>query len=202
MKEVNQEKSCEIAGVEAVRDLIGQLPKLAIESAEHGHKIGPNTQIDGLVCFSHGGIKYALVIEAKSDGAPRYVRSGVFQLKGYVAHLSKSDRVDSGRRWIPMLVSPYLSPQARAICTEYDVAYLDLVGNTHLAFDTVYIDRASTGRPKSETRKLRSIFAPKAAAILRVMLQDPDHAWRVTALAREANASLGHVSNVRKALLE
>ena len=100
-----------------------------------------------------------------------------------------------------MLVSPYLSPESRSICLDHDVAYLDLVGNAHLAFDHVYIDRAVADRPGAETRALRSIFAPKAAAILRVLLRKPDRAWRVAELAEAANASLGHVSNVRKALL-
>ena len=100
-----------------------------------------------------------------------------------------------------MLVSPYLSPESRSICLDHDVAYLDLVGNAHLAFDHVYIDREVADRPNVETRALRSIFAPKAAAILRVLLRKPDRAWRVAELAEAANASLGHVSNVRKALL-
>ena len=100
-----------------------------------------------------------------------------------------------------MLVSAYLSPESRSICLDHDVAYLDLVGNAHLAFDHVYINRAVADRPKSETRALRSIFAPKAAAILRVLLREPARAWRVAELAEAANASLGHVSNVRKALL-
>ena len=99
------------------------------------------------------------------------------------------------------LASPYLSPQSRAICTDHDVAYLDLVGNTHLTFGDVYIDRAVADQPKSETRALRSIFTPKAAAILRVMLRDPDRPWRVVELAERAQASLGHGSDVRKALL-
>ena len=75
-----------------------------------------------------------------------------------------------------MLVSPYLSPKSRSICVDHDVAYLDLVGNAHLAFDHVYIDRAVADRPKSETRALRSIFSPKAAAILRALLRDPARA--------------------------
>ena len=101
-----------------------------------------------------------------------------------------------------MLVSPYLSPESRAICADHDVAYLDLVGNGRLAFDSVYIERAVAEKPTSETRALRSIFTPKAAAILRVLLRDPDRAWRVADLAAEASASYGHVSNVRKALIE
>ena len=101
-----------------------------------------------------------------------------------------------------MLVSPYLSAQSRAICTEHDVDYLDLVGNARIAFGTVYIERTVADRPRSEARALRSIFAPRASAILRVLLRDPDRAWRVADLAEEANASFGHVSNVRKALLD
>ncbi len=100
-----------------------------------------------------------------------------------------------------MLVSPYLSPESRSICLDHDIAYLDLVGNAHLAFDHVYIDRAVPDRPKSETRALKSIFAPKAAAVLRVLLREPTRAWRVAELAEAASVSLGHVSNVHKALL-
>ena len=81
-------------------------------------------------------------------------------------------------------------------------SHLDLYGNAHFAFGNVYIERSVPDRPKSETRSLRSLFTPKAAAILRVLLRDPARAWRVTDLAETANASLGHVSNVRKALLD
>ena len=147
-------------------------------------------------------IRHALIIEIQSNGAPRFVRSAVYQLKGYIADALQSGHDDPGRRLIPMIVSPYLSPDSRSICTDHDVAYLDLVGNAHLAFDGVYIDRAVPDRPKAETRALRSIFTPKAAAILRVLLRDPTRPWRVADLARAANASLGHVSNVRKTLLE
>ena len=101
-----------------------------------------------------------------------------------------------------MFVTSYLSPEARQICKEHGVAYLDLFDNAHLKFDDVYIDWAVSDKPKSESRALRSIFKPKAAAILRAMLKDPQHPWRVSELATAANASLGHVSSVRKALLE
>ena len=82
------------------------------------------------------------------------------------------------------------------------VAYLDLEGNARLVFDGVYIERSVPNRPKPETRALRSIFTPKAAAILRALLREPNRPWLVTDLAASANASLGHVSNVCKALLE
>ena len=201
MKHVERLREQEILAVDAVQELLGNVPSVQVGSVKYQHPIADNLQIDGRIGFSHGGASYQLIIEVKSDGAPRYVRSGVFQLKGYVAHLHQFGHTEMGERWIPMLASHYLSPQSRAICTDHDVAYLDLVGNAHLTFGDVYIDRAVADQPKSETRSLRSIFTPKAAAILRVMLRDPDRPWRVVELAEEAQASLGHVSNVRKALL-
>ena len=194
-------KSMEIRAVDAVRDLLGNVPGVQLESVEYERKIGRDYRVDGLVGFAHHGGNYALVVEVKSNGAPRFIRSAVYQLESYVARLRRSGEANGGQCFIPMIVSPYLSPESRAICLDHDIAYLDLVGNARLAFDTVYIDRAVAEKPVSETRALRSIFTPKAAAILRVLLREPGRAWRVADLAAQARASYGHVSNVRKALL-
>lgn len=201
MKRADEARELEILAVDAVRKLLGSVPSVQVESVKYQHRIADNLQVDGRVGLSHAGRSYQLLVEVKSDGAPRHVRSGVFQLKGYVAHIHQLGQAETGERWIPMLASPYLSPQSRAICTDHDVAYLDLVGNAHLAFGDVFIDRAVADQPKSETRALRSIFTPKAAAILRVMLRDPDRPWRIVELAEKGRTSLGHVSNVRRALL-
>ncbi len=192
----------EIKAMNAVHDLLDHVPRLEVSSIRQERLLGSDQRIDGWIDFEHGDGIYALIIEVKSNGAPSIVRSAVYQLMGYLAHARQSGHGDPGRRLIPMFVSPYLSPESRSICSNHDVAYLDLVGNAHLAFDNVYIDRAVADKPKSETRALRSMFTPKAAAILRVLLRDPERAWLVADLAEAANASLGHVSNVRKALHE
>lgn len=198
MQSVETVKELDIVAVDAVRDLLGHVPNLEIGS------VGRDYPIDFRIAFSHDGVNYALIIEVKANGAPSVVRYAVYQLRNYVAHVDQSNYAYAGQRLIPipMLVSRYLSPRSREICTDHNVAYLDLFGNAHLAFDSVYIDRVVADKPKAESRALRSIFNPKAAAILRVMLREPNRAWRVTDLAEKANASLGHVSNVRKALLE
>lgn len=202
MKTRNLVRDLEVAALDAVGDLLAHIPHLkATSSVRHGHLLESGDPVDGRIEFEHSDDTYVVVIDVKRNGAPRFVRSAVYQLKGYLAHVGQSTYDDSHQRWIPMLVSPYLSPESRSICLDHDVAYLDLVGNAHLAFGDVYIDRAVADRPKAETRALRSMFAPKAAAILRVLLRDPAKAWRVADLAEVANASLGHVSNVRKALL-
>ena len=194
-------KDLELLAIDAVCDLLRDVLNVQVESVEYERTIAGDYGIDGVVAFSHHDQSYALVVEVKSDGAPRFVRFGVYQLESCVARLRQSGDAHAGRHLIPMIVSPYLPPNSRAICLDHDIAYLDLVGNARLAFDTVYIERAVAERPVSETRNLRSIFSPKAAAILRVLLREPGRAWRVADLAAQARASYGHVSNVRKALL-
>ena len=190
------------AAESAVRDLISHVPNLEMGSVDYEEIVERDYQIDLRIALSREGVNYALIIEVKGNGAPSFVRSAIYRLRNYMTYANQSNRADVDQRLIPMIVSPYLSPRSRAICIDHSVAYLDLFGNAHLDFDSIYIDRVVADKPKSESRALRSIFNPKAAAILRVMLRDPDRAWRVTDLAKKANASLGHVSNVRKALLE
>ena len=188
--------------MDAVRALLEHVPNIQITTVCHEPNLASGYQLDARIDFGHGGMRYAFLIEIKPNGAPRFARSAVYQLESYIAHLNRSDHHDVPRQFIPVLVSSYLSPESRSICLDHDVAFLDLYGNTRLAFGNVYIERSVADRPKSETRSLRSLFTPKAAAILRVLLRDPARAWRVTDLAEAANASLGHVSNVRKALLD
>lgn len=201
MKKGMLTKSLESAALEKVHTLLSRVPNIKIASSVQEPKPGARFRTDGQIDFSHANARYSVLIAVKSNGAPRTVNYAVFRLKHYLERLRGPDSEDSGRHLIPMFVSPYLPPEARTICNEHDVAYLDLVGNAHLAFADVYIDLAVPDVPKSEVRSLRSIFSPKAGAVLRAMLREPKRSWRVAELAKSANSSLGHVSNVRKELL-
>ncbi len=196
------EKRVESTAVDAVRALLEHVPDIQIIGVRHEQHLGSGHQLDVRIDFGHNETRYALLMEIKPHGAPRFARSAVYQLESYIAHLHQSEHQDVTRQFIPMLVSPYLSPESRSICLDHNVAYLDLYGNAHLAFGPVYIERSVPGKPKPEARAQQSLFTPRAGAILRVLLREPARAWRVTDLAEAANASLGHVSNVRKALLD
>ena len=202
VKSYELEKSVESAAVDAVRALLEHVPNIQIVGVRHEHHLKSGHRLDARIDLDHDGSRYALIIEIKPNGEPRFARSAVYELESCIAHLRRSEHQDGTRQFIPMLVSPYLSPAARSICLDHKVAYLDLYGNAHLAFGPVYIERSIPDRPKSEARALRSLFTPRAGAILRVLLRDPTLAWRVTNLAEAANASLGYVSKVRNALLD
>lgn len=202
MKPKDLAKKIETAGLVAVRDLLCNLPGAEAIPVDPTRNVKGRYPVDGLLRVHYGGNTRLFVIEVRAQGAPRFVRAAIYQLESCVARMRQSVGESGTQQFIPMLVSPYLSPESRAICDDHEVAYLDFEGNVRLVFDGVYIERSVPNKPKAETRALRSIFTPKAAAILRALLREPERPWRVTDLAEKANASLGHVSNVRRALLE
>ena len=202
MKDIASEKSLEVSASEAVRGLLHRIPAAKVSQVVQAPLPGRRWQADTLVRLEHGDETWLIVLEVKAQGAPRIVRSAMYQLESYVAQMRREGGQQRDGQPVPMLVSPYLSPESRAICHEHDVAYLDLEGNAWLAFGGIYIERTVPSKPKPEVRELRSIFTPKAAAILRALLREPDRPWRVADLAASANASFGHVSNVCKALFQ
>ena len=129
-----------------------------------------------------------------ANGQPRHVRLALWEL----THAIQRDCPDA----IPLLIAPFLSPASQALCKEHKVAFLDQQGNARLVFDGVFIERVAAGKPASVRRDLKSLFTPKAAQVLRLLLRDPWRPWRVTELAGKAEVSLGQVSNVRRGLLD
>jgi hypothetical protein len=132
----------------------------------------------------------------KTDGQPRNVRYAALQAREYI------NRGPRNQRAYPVVIAPYISPASQEICREMDVGYADLAGNTHLAFGNIYIDRQVAENPFHRRREQRSLFSPKSARVLRVLLTDPLRPWKVEDLARRARVSLGLVSNVKKMLVD
>ncbi|WP_418132262.1 type IV toxin-antitoxin system AbiEi family antitoxin (plasmid) [Variovorax sp. 375MFSha3.1] len=186
-------KNVERQAAAALRVLLEQVPAIQLLDIEH-EALSPDHGVGIVAHFEVYGRRQALVCEVKSSGQPRHVRLALLQLRDYVMNQAKDA--------VPVFIAPYLSPEAQALCREHEVGYLDLEGNARLALDSVFIERQVASKPAVERRELRSLFKPKSAQVLRVMLRDPQRAWRVTELAEAAEVSLGHVSNVRVGLLD
>jgi hypothetical protein len=154
----------------------------------------PGSGFDILAEFSLEGARRLLACEVKSVGQPRHVRAALLQLR------KAAEKFDPPA--MPIFIAPYLSQEAQALCREFEVGYLDLVGNALITFDTVFIERHVDTKPSVVQRNLKSIFKPKSAQILRILLRDPDRAWRVADLSQASDVSLGHVSNVRGELVD
>jgi len=178
---------------EALRQLLVNVPLIQVEGIEVetavSGKWGPGLIARLLV----NGRQHLLVCEYQSNGQPRYARSALLELRNYVAQRAPQAT--------PLFIAPYLSPAVRRMCEENGVSHLDLVGNARIAFCSVFIERLVVEKPAAMQRELKSLFRPKSAQVLRAMLREPTRAWRVTELSKISRVSLGHVSNVRTALL-
>lgn len=180
--------------VDMLRSLFARNPAIEIGGIALVPRIGSGHPVDVLASISALGRHHRIACEVSSNGQPSHVRNAVLRVRDHVANLE----FDAA----PMVAAPFLSERSRALCLEYGVGYLDLHGNAYLQVGGILIDVSVPGKPSADRRELKSLFRPKAARILRTMLRDPGRAWRVADLALAANASLGHVSNVRRALLE
>lgn len=189
-------KELEERAIEHMRHLLAPMPLAAKNlQVEEQPRMG-SLRPDFLINLGSGSEGWTLVCEVKSDGQPRNVRYAALQVRDCIG------RGPKGQRMYPVVIAPYISPASQAICKEMEVGYADLAGNSHLAFGDIYIDRQVTENPFHRRREQRSLFSPKSARVLRVLLTNPLRPWKVEDLARRARVSFGLVSNVRKMLVD
>ena len=193
LKALDSMKSVQRRAAGELRQLLEQVPVIDVLDIEHQMQKSDHG-IDLLARVKVSGRQHALVCGVGASGQPRHVRVALLQLRDYVANQAKDAT--------PIFIAPYLSPEAQALCREQGVGYLDMEGNARVSFGSVFIERQVASKPAVERRELRSLFKPKSAQVLRVLLRDPQRAWRVTELAQAADVSLGHVSNVRVGLVD
>jgi hypothetical protein len=194
LKDANSLKELEERAAATLESVLKEISILKLEHIDVEPQVGsyhPDI-LAHLIVADHPQV---LVGEVKSSGQPRYVREGLLQLRNFIEHTPRM-------RATPLFIAPYLSPEARTICRDNKVGYLDFQGNLRLEFDGVFIERIVERKPSSERRELKSLFRPKSAQVLKSLFRDPKRPWRVEELAQSAGVSLGHVSNVRSGLLD
>lgn len=176
----------------ALRKLLGEVPvidRVLVRKRSEGGGFHFTAQVD------MQSARHTLACRVESNGQPRQVRAAVQALREHADAL--------GAAVTPVLAAPFLSPEARAACTEKGIGYYDLEGNARLVFGSVFIDRQLTAKPSPGKREAPSLlFKPRSAQVLRLLLREPERTWRVAELSEAAGVSQKHVSNVRAGLLE
>lgn len=203
MKTLERMKEGELGPLiaDALRQQLERIPSIAIQSIDNEVVLNdPHAalrRLDIVARLRTGDREATLLCEVKNPGFPKQIRHAINLLHAYIGRYHNGAAQGT---FVPIVGSSWLSPESRAICQAAGVGWLDLAGNCRIAFDTIFIERETAERPKPAARSYKAVFSPKAGQILRTLLRDPDHAWKVADLAEAANASLGHVSNVRSAL--
>lgn len=192
LKKPSTLKKLEERAALAVKELLEHVPALQVHRVELAN--GPDIGVDIVARFTHHGRQYLLACEVKPMGQPRHVRAALLQLQRAAENFTP--------RAIPVFIAPFLSHEAQALCREYEVGYLDLMGNARITLDGIYIERNVADKPPAFQRSFKSVFKPKSSQVLRILLRDPGRAWKVVDLAEASAVSLGHVSNVRTELVD
>src|SRR5438132_9239649 len=149
--------------------------------------------VDVAVKFRLGDAEQLVVVEVSSLGQPRQIRAAVTRLAEIRRELPAA---------YPVAASVYIGPQSARILKSNSLGFVDLSGNCYLAFENVLIEKEGKRNVRPSTRPLRSLFAPRATRVVRVLLVEPGRAWRLEELGRAAEVSLGHSHNVIKRLEE
>lgn len=155
-------------------------------------RIGSQTA-DLVVKFLLGDQERTLVLEVCSLGQPRQIRAAVTRLEEIRREMPSA---------APVAAAVYIAPASARILKSHNLGYLDLSGNCYLALENVLIEKDGKRNVRPSTRPLRSLFAPRATRVVRVLLAEPNRPWRLEELARAAEVSLGHSHNVVKRLEE
>ncbi len=178
--------------IQTLRSLLEIVPALKLVDIVH-EVPESESSMEIVAHIRHAGKNDSLICAVQPSGQPRHIRMALLELRHSMLRHPQAA--------IPVLIAPYLSPQVQALCRAQGVGYLDLEGNACLIFGSVFIERQVASKPAAERRELKSLFKPKSAQVLRVMLSNPRRSWRVAELAQAAAVSLGQVSNVRVGLL-
>jgi hypothetical protein len=183
-------KELEKRAEEALKNCLSKIPFLKIEKTKKESDQNGGRP-DLLITLRLPDGKMDLIVELKTSGQPRLARNAVNQLLRYRDKFPEAYGI---------LIAPYISLRAAEICASSNIGYVDLAGNCRLSFGQVHIEKEGKPNPFAQKRELRSLYSPKAERVLRVLLNNPNKAWKTAALAKEANVSFGQVSNVKKLL--
>jgi hypothetical protein len=171
-------------------EILSRVPSLELGEVQSEPAI--DAGCDLLVSVLKGKKRSHLVVEVRSHAQMRDARLALEQLQRFCSRKHDS---------YPVFCSQYLSPSIRDFCQKSGLGFFDFAGNYRLAFDDVFIEREAPAARPLEKKRLRSLFAPMAARVLRRLFNEPQRLWKVMALAEEAEVSPATVSLLKDKLI-
>ena len=124
----------EVRAAAALKALLDEVSAVKLMEMKHeppgrGHAAEIVAHID---VYGHS---HTLACEVHPDTRPSKVRASLKKLEDCAARLAG--------RATPVLIAPYLSPEAQALCKASHAGFLDLEGNARLTLGEVFIGKRS-----------------------------------------------------------
>jgi len=124
----------EMRATEALKAVLGQVSVIKLKEVRRE----AGTQGRGAEIFADidvFGHTHLLACEVKAQGEPEQLRARLRDLR--------NDAAGTQGNVTPVIIAPYLSPEAQQVCKESDAGFLDLEGNARLSFGEVFIGMRS-----------------------------------------------------------
>lgn len=130
MKTSSAREDLEARAAAALKAVLAEISTVKVREIRHQQ---PESGRDrGLMAFVDVfGHHHTLACGVQADGQPSHLRSALEELRHGAAHLPGGAT--------PVIIAPYLSPEAQAVCKENKAGYVDLEGNARLALGEVFI---------------------------------------------------------------
>ncbi|MGH9607049.1 MAG: hypothetical protein ACRD3N_15285 [Terracidiphilus sp.] len=137
MKSSYTSKELETLAVHALKALLHQLSAVELKEMKlESH--APGRQIEILANVGVYGQSHTLACKVAGSADPSHVRKALKQLHDGAANMAEGAT--------PVFIAPYLSPEARALCSASKTGFLDLEDNARLMLGEVFIGKRSMGR--------------------------------------------------------
>jgi hypothetical protein len=146
----------ETLAAEALTALLGRVSAIKLRDLERVSP--PRARFTAILAhievFGHS---HTLACEVDPFGEPEQLRAMLRELQVDSAPLNSNTT--------PVLIAPYLSPEAQAICKQSHVGFLDLEGNARLSVDEVFIGMHSHPRGAASQPSATLHTSPAGSAI-------------------------------------
>ncbi|MET0964011.1 MAG: hypothetical protein ABWY05_14535 [Noviherbaspirillum sp.] len=107
---------------QALRFLLEQVPAISLLDL-NSEPSRPVSGVDIVAKVEVSGRRHALLCDVSASGQPRHVRIDLLQLRNAM--------ISHPRNATPVLIAPFLSPEAQTLCREQEISFLDLARIFH-----------------------------------------------------------------------
>lgn len=134
-------------------------------------------------------LQFKMIIEVAASASLPNLNNKIAKLKAFA---------NQELQVVPVLVAPYLSQERQELCQKEGIGFIDLSGNVHLQYKSLYIQKSGFPNRFPEKRYGRSPFSDKASLILRALLEGKERLWGIRELAQQIGLDPGYVSRMAK----
>jgi len=157
MKVASSMQAMRNSAADALKSVLHHVSQVKIKDIELDSPRA-DLKVDILAYLDVQGHSHTLVCKVRASGRPDHVRTALKELQGHASEIYPNAT--------PVLIAPYLSEEARALCWESKAGFLDLEGNARLELGDVFIGKRSlpqaTHSPDSpiSRRRAEDAFQP------------------------------------------